>query len=663
MTLYATTESHIFLQLFLYRIMPQRFPIFHYLSAYLYLLTRIGTMILFFICYIEWCVNYGDFIVSNNAFDIGWCYALWFWVSPIANLLLNFAQYSSVKALFYVSTKVYKHERLWIQLSHHRRIRELYDIYISYDNLSNDDEWSVTELSDFIKDACCMQDIAFARNAQITQFMYDALMYLQRNVIFGKKSNKKKKKKKGIVWKTILYLFQTELTYLSENISTQSIIRAKLRLLNYGAQQAFATRRNSKDYFFDDETNETMHVSLASQAITKNSMERLVIKFAKDIEMLTRNAIANIVNISMKHKHSEAALELLNKLENDISTAKFEQKYNPKHWCLILLRCVICRYGCKTETMIENAPDIAKKKSLYQKISLRFRKRKSVIHNYAAANRNDREMDDEKSGETESIPNIAMNNNNNNNNSNNNNLKQNKSRRIRVSDTSPMMPDVTDAKMQEMLDRQPLKLKISNAVNIQSIEEDEVSQDTQIVKLKGGSHSLDEKNVNDNGSINNMINDINNNELDEIEMKQMLSKDGIDSTGSGDSNQILADKDEKDTKAVSNANVIKQNSLTAGSEIGPGESKSLQLEVTGTASPRMLSLESPMKEASASIAPSRGSSEAQTFIDAAQRKKYFARLNTVNINRFTPSNSRPNSIDPPNSVPARDALANQSSRL
>ena len=105
MTIYASSESHIFLQLLMYRIKPHRFPIFHYLSSYLYLFTRIGTMILFFVCYIEWCINYGDFVVSNDPFDIGWCYTLWYvlcnFVYALRNLKIHKKWNFSILGFFY----------------------------------------------------------------------------------------------------------------------------------------------------------------------------------------------------------------------------------------------------------------------------------------------------------------------------------------------------------------------------------------------------------------------------------------------------------------------------------------------------------------------------------------------------------------------------------
>ena len=288
-SLYTTSELHVFIQLLMYRINPYSYPICHYLSSYFYIFTRVSIMTIFFLCWSEWLSNYGDMIVSNNPFDTGFFYVFWFFVSPIANIILNLAQYYSITALFHISEKVYNNSRIRIQLSKNIRIQELYDTYIKYDiDDNNIDEWSIEELTAFWDDYS--EDITISNN-KIMQFLFDTLVHLQfqlreksrRNINsnspyyqtptpveksnntntngkladFGKigtfcgcvcarkkKINVKQeprrgKEMKGIRWQTIHYLFNNELLFANDNISTQQIIQEKVRLLNASALRVF----------------------------------------------------------------------------------------------------------------------------------------------------------------------------------------------------------------------------------------------------------------------------------------------------------------------------------------------------------------------------------------------------------------------------------------
>ena len=322
--------------------------------------------------------------------NIGGFYVFWFFISPFANIVLNFAQYSSVKALFYISNKVYENGKLRQQLQHNPRIQQLYDIYTRYDTDEIADEWSVDELTNFLSDHT---DILI-KNKKVTRFIFDTLMYLQDKK-FGKKkkthkhkhkkknknkdngtltkqkNDKNKNKNKGLKWQTILYLFETELTYVTDRYPTHKILDSKIHLLNQCALNAFRTRthtrtrtrlrssktRRRKEYRFDTNWSD-------------EERQKKIELFGRTIESLNDSAIESIAFISHQDELDKQK-QLLTKLNYEISLAKHEVVYNVNYWILLFCRCVPCRVGCKTDKIVENHSEIEQKKLIENKLRVR----------------------------------------------------------------------------------------------------------------------------------------------------------------------------------------------------------------------------------------------------------------------------------------------------
>ena len=199
LTLYGTTEFHVFMQLLAYRISPSDFALLHWISAYLYLFTRCAAGVITFVCFVQWCNNYGSFILNNDALEIGLSYVLFFYFVGIFNILLNLTQISSIRALFFMAEKVYKNNQLKRQLQYNTKMSQFFDIFQQYIELeeSNQPEsqsqsqsqekkinkfdvsrnvWTLGGFKLFLQD---YSDV-FVVNDQVTQLMYQAFLLIQQ---------------------------------------------------------------------------------------------------------------------------------------------------------------------------------------------------------------------------------------------------------------------------------------------------------------------------------------------------------------------------------------------------------------------------------------------------------------------------------------------------
>ena len=436
MTLYAVTECHVFYQLLLYRINSYGYPIFHYLSSYLYLFTRVGTSIIFFICWCQWCINDGKFITTNNPFNIGWCYTLWFFLSPISCIILNYAQYSSIKALFYISNKVYLNRAMKeYYFCQSERILELHQIYTTIDDDLSVSEWQMDELQMFIDEYCEIK-LKNETGNEVIQFLFDTLILLQSKILYintdqqnrdhdqyaispisGNSSNnsnsnsnnntlgglmccelsriisKPTRRHKtrvrqrstsgscnlnlssksnfrckstsnaasqarttasavGIKWETIYYLFEKELIYLSESMTTEEIIRAKIYTLVSHALETFRVMTPQYKHY-------TFHTHLSPRQRDDHQK-----KFVKMIEKLHDKAIENILFVTNRKQFSEQQ-SVINKLDKQKKTLqKYQKNKNNKidqcwkhfgKWLVKILRCS-CIYKDNSKKEIKPRP-------------------------------------------------------------------------------------------------------------------------------------------------------------------------------------------------------------------------------------------------------------------------------------------------------------------
>eukprot|EP01084_Bolivina_argentea_P141961 249427_1 len=147
--LYALTEQNVFAQLLLYRIAPLFSWWIHLVSAILYVLTRIFITCAFMYCYIEWAMTDEIKYQFNGTNKAHYPYLIYFFIMPIANILLNIAQFQTIKALFYVSKSVYKRIKERKRLLKYPRLQILYDIFIEFDTNDNG-YWTMMEFKKFI---------------------------------------------------------------------------------------------------------------------------------------------------------------------------------------------------------------------------------------------------------------------------------------------------------------------------------------------------------------------------------------------------------------------------------------------------------------------------------------------------------------------------------
>ena len=149
LTLYAFSEHNVFAQLLLYRTKPLFSWRIHFISATIYTLTRIFITITFIYCYIEWAMTDEIYNQLNGKSDIHYLYIFYFFLLPFGDIILNIAQYQTVKALFYISKSVYKRIKERNQLLKYPRLQKLYDIFIEFDSRDNG-YWTMIDWKKFI---------------------------------------------------------------------------------------------------------------------------------------------------------------------------------------------------------------------------------------------------------------------------------------------------------------------------------------------------------------------------------------------------------------------------------------------------------------------------------------------------------------------------------
>ena len=87
----------------LYRLYPLYSWRLHYFSAFLYVATRIFVTVAFIYCYAGWAVSHRINDIFNGKETANAWYMSFFILMPIGVLLLNIAQYQTVKALFHIA--------------------------------------------------------------------------------------------------------------------------------------------------------------------------------------------------------------------------------------------------------------------------------------------------------------------------------------------------------------------------------------------------------------------------------------------------------------------------------------------------------------------------------------------------------------------------------
>lgn len=147
-TLYPFTEHNVFVQLFLYRVQPLFSWKLHFVSAVFYTLTRIFGTVTFIYCYISWAMTdriYDQF--HGEKWDVP--YMIFFFIFPIIAILLNVAQYQTIKALFYITKSTRRRIKIHNELKDNPRLQELYDIFIEFD-CGDNGYWTMMDWKKFI---------------------------------------------------------------------------------------------------------------------------------------------------------------------------------------------------------------------------------------------------------------------------------------------------------------------------------------------------------------------------------------------------------------------------------------------------------------------------------------------------------------------------------
>ena len=148
-TSHFKTEQNIFAQLLLYRIAPLWSWKFHLASAVFYVLTRLFITITFLYVWIEWAMSDEIKNEFNGSSQAHAPYIGFFFFMPIANILLNVAQFQTIKALFYVSMSVRDRVKERNRFVKYPKMQELYDMFIEYDS-DDDGCWTLSDFKKFI---------------------------------------------------------------------------------------------------------------------------------------------------------------------------------------------------------------------------------------------------------------------------------------------------------------------------------------------------------------------------------------------------------------------------------------------------------------------------------------------------------------------------------
>ena len=149
LALYAFTEQNVFGQLLLYRIAPLWCWQIHLFSAVFYVLTRIFITCAFFYCWFEWVLSDEIKNQFNGTNKAHYPYLGFFFIMPISNVLLNIAQFQTIKALFYVAKSVYNRVKERNRLLKYPKLQQLYDLFIEFDS-DDDGCWGFNDFKKFI---------------------------------------------------------------------------------------------------------------------------------------------------------------------------------------------------------------------------------------------------------------------------------------------------------------------------------------------------------------------------------------------------------------------------------------------------------------------------------------------------------------------------------
>eukprot|EP01083_Nonionella_stella_P008371 24082_1 len=162
LSLYPITEHNVCLQLLLYRIAPLSGWHVHLASAIIYLSTRLLVTGLFIYCYIDWAKTEAIANEFSGTPTTHYPYLIFFFLLPLAVILINIAQFETAKALFYVAKSVFKKHKERKELMYYPRLQELYDLFLSFDSEQNG-SWGfdnfktfVNHYSSFINEDTCI---------------------------------------------------------------------------------------------------------------------------------------------------------------------------------------------------------------------------------------------------------------------------------------------------------------------------------------------------------------------------------------------------------------------------------------------------------------------------------------------------------------------------
>ena len=133
----------------LYRLYPLYSWKLHYFSARVYVATRIFVTVTFIYCYIDWALTDRIYDIFHGNETVNAWYMSFFILMPIGVLLLNIAQYQTVKALFYIAKSTRKRIKTHEELQEYPRMQTLYDMFIEFDGGDNG-FWTMMDLKRFI---------------------------------------------------------------------------------------------------------------------------------------------------------------------------------------------------------------------------------------------------------------------------------------------------------------------------------------------------------------------------------------------------------------------------------------------------------------------------------------------------------------------------------
>eukprot|EP01083_Nonionella_stella_P130365 395624_1 len=144
---------------------PSSSWLFHAISTAVYAMTRLCITITFVICYICWAMTdeIQDQMTGNTPRD--YVYLMFFFIVPIATMLLNISQIQTMKALWYMPKSVFQRRN-----AHDKLLKDLESIYIEYES-KEQGCWTMTEWTSFVSaNTTC-------RSHELYQTLWDILLF------------------------------------------------------------------------------------------------------------------------------------------------------------------------------------------------------------------------------------------------------------------------------------------------------------------------------------------------------------------------------------------------------------------------------------------------------------------------------------------------------